>query len=331
MKHAVLFVGRKPLESVSIERVFEQIAKDLPRERFETAIQTMPYGNSVLDILKNLIFFSPKPADIYHITGQVHYMALRLPKDNTVLTFHDLIFLHRRTGLRRYILKKLFLDLPLSRLDFVTAISQSTKDEIIKYTKCDPAKVRVILNPIFDGVESEPVKLFDEKCPLILQIGTAANKNVPNLIKALSGIECKLRIIGRVDTNINAALAETDIKVENVPAVDATGMVEEYRNADIIAFCSTYEGFGLPIIESHAMRKPVITSDISPMRDIAGNGACLVDPNDVSSIKNGILKLINDSHYREELIENGARNVLRFDAKKTAMQYADIYELILKK
>ncbi len=329
MKHKILFVERKPFGSVSIERVFDQISKDISTDLFEFEAQKMPYGNNPLDIVMNLLFFRPEPADIYHITGQIHYMAFRLPADRTVLTIHDLVFLHRRKGIRRYVLKKIFLDLPIKRLNFITAISQATKDEIVKYTDCDPAKIRVIENPLTDGLDPEPVKPFDQKCPVILHIGTAVNKNVLNLISALDGVNCRLRIIGRMDAKIKNALAESSVQFENVFDLRAKDMIEEYRNADIVAFCSSYEGFGLPIIEGQAMRKPVITSDLSPMKDVAGTGAYLADPNDVSDIRNGLLKIINETPYRERLIVNGSQNVLRFSRKASAAEYVEVYNSAL--
>lgn len=329
-KSKLVFVSRKPSDSVSIERVFNQIAKDLPADRFDLEVQNVPYGNSAFGILMNLLFFRPEPADVYHITGQIHYITLRLPKNKTLLTVHDLIFLHRRKGIRHYLLKKLFLDLPLKKLDLVTAISTATKDEIVQQTKCDPSKIRVIENPLSDGFEAEPVKPFDEKCPVILQIGTGANKNVPTLIRALNSVSCKLRIIGRLDANINQALAETDTRFENAPYVDEKEMVEEYRKADIVAFCSVYEGFGLPIIEAQAMQKPVITSNVSPMRDVAGHGAHLSNPNDVASIKSGVLKIIREPDHRRELVNNGIENVRRFDGRKLAMKYVEAYNELMK-
>ncbi|MFN0277744.1 MAG: glycosyltransferase family 4 protein [Pyrinomonadaceae bacterium] len=329
MRYKVLFVERKPSASVSIERVFQQVGKDLPGDRFEIEVQKMPFGTGIFGILMNLLFFRPQPADIYHITGQIHYIALRMPKKKTVLTVHDLVFLHRRKGLRRFVLKWLFLKLPLQRLRFVTAISQSTKDEILKFVSTDKAKIRVIENPLIDGFEPDAVKPFDQNCPVILQIGTAENKNLRNLIHAIRGINCKLRIIGRLDDRISDMLRSSDIVYENDIELGQNKIVEEYRNADILTMCSTYEGFGLPIIEAQAMRKPVITSNRSPMKEVAGRGACLVDPDNPENIRSGLLRLINDPQYRSELIEEGASNILRFDAQKIAAQYADVYNEVI--
>ncbi len=329
MKQKILFVERKPFESVSIERVFRQIAKDLPADRFEVEFQQMPYGHGIVGTFMNLLFFRPKPADIYNVTGHVHYIALRLPKKRTVLTIHDLVFLRRRSGLRRLVLKWLFLKLPVKRLDFVTAVSRSTRDEIIKYAGVEANKIRIIENPLIDRFEPGDQKPFNEECPVILQIGTAANKNVSNLIHALRGIKCKLRIIGRLDANIYETLRSCAVEYENAFDLDQHDIAEEYRKADLVAFCSTYEGFGLPIIEAQAMRKPMLTSDLRPMREVAGGGAVLVDPNDIQSIRNGILKLTADAKFRNHVIELGEKNIHRFDHGKIASQYAAMYEQLL--
>ena len=329
MRHKILFVERKPSESVSIERVFDQIAKNLPNDRFDIKKQQVPYGNGIFGILMNLLFFRAKPADIYHVTGDIHYITLRLPKNKTVLTIHDLVFLHRRSGLRRLVLKWLFLDLPLRKLDLVTTISRSTRDEIISQTGVDADKIQIIENPLIDRFVSGHQKPFDEKCPLILQIGTADNKNVVNLIRAISGMDCRLRIIGRLDAKIYETLSSCAVAYENEFDVGENDIVEEYRSADIVAFCSTYEGFGLPIIEAQALSKPVVTSNLSPMKEVAGGGAVLIDPHDVLSIKNGILKLIEDVEFRNHIIDLGERNVGRFDPVGIASQYAEVYEQLL--
>lgn len=326
MKTRILFVERKQSQFVSIEKIFRQIERNLKPEKFTTAFQQVPYSNDVLSVVKNLLFFRADDADIYHLTGHVHYITLLLPKKRTVLTIHDLAFLHTRKGVRRLLLKKLLLDWPLRRLKYVTAVSQKTKDEILEYFPEFAHKIRVIENPLGHKLSFDQSKLFDANCPTILQVGTMTNKNVPNLIRALDGISCKLRIIGPPNNEIRSALAFSKIKHENVEGLGDEQMANEYRDADIIAFCSTYEGFGLPIIEGQAYGKPIVTSNIRPLADVAGAAADLVDPNDPASINAAIKRIIEDSKHREELVRRGFENVRRFDAKSIALQYEELYD-----
>ncbi len=330
MKSKIVFIERKFLEFVSIEKVFRQIAAGLSKKEFQICFEQMKFGQNLSGIIKNLIFYKKPEADIYHITGHIHFIALRLPREKTVLTIHDLRFLHRRKGLRRYLLKKLFLDYPVRRLRYITAISDATKDEILKYTNCDPAKIRVVENPAFSNISLDNGKKFNEDCPTILQIGTSPNKNLPNLIKALDGIKCKLEIIGRLDSVTLELLDKHKIDFTNSFEVDDYEMLEKYKQADLVSFCSTYEGFGLPIIEAQAMRTPLLTSNISPLKEVAADGAILVDPDDFLEIRKGILKIIGDADKRAEIVQNGLKNIRRFEPEKIAGKYKKIYTEILE-
>lgn len=65
------------------------------------------------------------------------------------------------------------------------------------------------------------------------------------------------------------------------------------------------------------------------MPEVAGAGACLVDPLSVESIRDGFLRVMNDSAYRESLLEFGRANRLRFDEYTLAVQYAQLYRQVL--
>jgi glycosyltransferase involved in cell wall biosynthesis len=330
MKPKIVFIERKFWESVSLEKVFAQIDKSIPKDKFETSFVKLPYLNDLLGIIKNFIYFKKPEADIYHITGHIHYIGLILPKKKTVLTIADLTILRTRKGLRRFIIKKLFFDLPVKKIKYITAISEATKKEIIQFTNCEEQKIRVIEVPLQDILYLESEKTFNTRCPTILQIGTAQHKNIANLVKALKDVNCRLRIIGKLNEELLNELKLNKIDFTNDFDLEDGEIRDEYQKADIVAFCSIYEGFGLPIIEAQAMRTPVVTSNISPLKEVAGGGAVLVNPEDILSIREGILRIINDESLRNKLVEKGLINIKRFETSRVAAQYENLYREIIE-
>ena len=325
----VEFIERKVYETSSIENVFRQVAKGLSKMDIGSRFEKVPFGHSFIEILKNLFQYKRGKADIYHITGHIHYMALVLPADCTVLTIHDLVILRIRKGFRRFVLKKLLFDLPVKRLKYITVISENTKKELIACTGCPEDKISVIENPVRDDFIADKTREFDAECPVILQVGTSPVKNLPALIAALKGVQCRLRIIGPLDDAHVAALKENGIDYENRVGLTDAELRDEYLNADMVVFCSTYEGFGLPIIEAQATGTPLITSSLSPMKEVAGDGALLVDPHDPGSIRNAVLRLIDNSETRKSIVEKGCINVERFASDRIAGRYAQLYHDIL--
>ena len=328
----VVFVERAAGGSKSIERVYREIAERLPKHEFSYEFCTLQHAGGVGALIRNFVSFRRPPADVYHIPGDVHYMALALPAERTVLSIQDLHFLHRRTGLRRWLLRKLYLDLPLRRLKYVTASSVATCEEIQDVTGIPASRLRLIGHPVGLQYRSagETSGFIPDK-PTILQIGTAPNKNLARLFKALTGLSCHLRIIGRLTADIERELSNCGIEYSTAAELGAAEMVDEYRRADIVTFCSTYEGFGLPVLEAQAMGKPVVTSALPPMTGVAGAGAVFVDPYDESSIREGIESVIRDPDLRRRTLEAGIKNVKRFDPDRIAAQYARLYREIIGK
>jgi glycosyltransferase involved in cell wall biosynthesis len=319
------FIERRLTEFISLEKVFRDVDKGLDRKEFETSFQKLPFFNTAAGMIKNLLMFRACPADIFHVTGDCYYITLRLPGRKTVLTIHDLRFLHTRSGLRRWVLKKILLDWPVKRAARITAISEATKTEILEKTRCLPDRIHVIENPLSAGLaDPDPIE-FNRRLPNILQVGTSPNKNVANLISAIRGIKCRLTLIGRLDNETIALLSANQIDFENKYDLEESEIKCEYQKADLVVFCSTYEGFGLPIIEAQAMQKPVVTSNISPMSEVAGEGAVTVDPFDSKKMRDGIEKVIADPVLRETLRKKGLENIKRFDAKIIAAKYGRLY------
>jgi len=322
---------RKDFFAFSLEKIFEQVARLLDKDQFDVLVLKLPYGNSIIDLFRNLTLFRTPAADIYHVTGQVHYMAMVLPPDKTVLTIHDTVFLEGSGNrLKKLALQKLFLDWPVNRLKFITAVSATTKQAVVAATKCDPNKIRVIENPVQEHYLDGKPKDFNRACPLILHVGITRNKNITRLIAALSGINCRLKLIGNMTVEIRAAFESVHIEHEVVAGLNDDEMREAYRAADILAFCSTYEGFGLPIIEAQSMGTPVVTSNLRPMNEVSGGAAVLVDPFDVESIRQGIIRVIEDEDFRRKIVSDGLENAKRFAPEKIAKRYQDLYEEMVK-
>jgi glycosyltransferase involved in cell wall biosynthesis len=167
--------------------------------------------------------------------------------------------------------------------------------------------------------------IFNKTCPRILHIGTAWNKNTERVIHALQDITCKLIIIGEATDSILSILNENGIDYELLCNLSNEELYQQYQLADIISFPSIFEGFGMPIIEGQATGRPILTSNIAPMTEVAGEGACFVNPHNINSIRNGFLKIINDSTYRDLLISKGNENVKRFSLEHITKQYKQLY------
>lgn len=330
-KLKVSFIERKFNYFVSVEKVFRLVDQALDKDRFVTSFRQLEFLNTLIGIVRNLFSFRPdRDADIHHVTGHCHYIALRLPPERTVLTIHDLGFLHTRTGVRRWLIKKLFLDLPVRRLRYITAISEATKREIEANCPQAAGKVRVIEDPVDPLFECEQKLPFNSVCPNLLQVGTSPNKNVVRVTRALAGIRCRLTLIGEIDERLGRELRESGINFAARTGLSAEDLKAEYLAADVLLFCSTYEGFGLPIVEAQSMRTPVVTSSISPMKEVAGDAAVFADPFDVGSMRSSIEQVISDSDLRDRLADAGVRNIERFKPERIAAKYAELYEEVAR-
>ena len=192
------------------------------------------------------------------------------------------------------------------------------------------SKIRVVHNPANPSIRFKQ-KPFNSKRPRILHLGTKPNKNLERTISALNGISCNLIIIGKLVDDHVKMLKKMNISYENYYNLPYNEIVRQYELCDMVCFASTYEGFGMPVIEANAAGRPVVSGNVSAIPEVAGTAACLVDPYDVGSIRAGILKIIEDENYRQQLVKNGLENIGRFRPEFIAREYLNVYEEILGK
>jgi len=312
---------------MSIERLFADIRKAMPGEIACSVHESPCVSKGVVPRVKNVLAARRNQGQVNHITGDVHFLALGLDPHRTLLTIHDCVSLERLHGLKLAVFRWLWYSWPVRRATVVSVISESTRRELLRHVRCDVAKIRVVPNCVGHEFAPSP-KPFNAVEPEVLQLGTRINKNLERLTEALTGMSCQLHVVGPLSEVQRGQLERAKIRYRHTPRATDAELVAAYQRCDLLVFASTYEGFGLPIIEAQATGRPVITSDLLSMPEVAGKGAYLVNPRDVASIRAGISKVCNDAAYRDRLISEGFENVKRFTPRAIAAQYVAIYEEI---
>lgn len=323
----VNFIYRKSrAEYHSIERVFESLVPDLSKQIEIERHFLSNSGGSPKSILKNLINLKVQTSEINHITGDAHYVCMVTGK-KSILTIHDVKSALSSNPFKNFYIKLMWFWIPSLIVRRITVISEFTKRELESIIPFSKKKIVVVPNPINENFGYSP-KTFNSDCPNILLIGTKFNKNLERSIEAISQLQCSITIIGRLTKHQSELLATNEIDFENKFNITDNDMLLAYKKADIICFPSTYEGFGMPIIEAQALGRPILTSNIEPMNMIAGGGACLIDPLNVDSIRDGLKLIIDNKNYRNMIITEGLKNASRFSRSQIVKKYLKIYKSV---
>ena len=324
----VLYIYRHPDMGYSIGKVFRPIEEEMKKHAEVDSIYLPIPNYSLKGLWKNIRYVQEyckkNNYGAIHITGAEHYLLPFLRNKRTIITVHDFGFFTNNKLSYKNIVKYLFWIKTLPLASHVTFISEKSKNEGLGLVKLREGKYSVIMNPVATEFKTQK-KNINIHCPTILQIGTGSNKNIESTAIALKGFPCKLRIIGKLTDKQKFILNLYNITYECKSNLTDEEILQEYNNCDIVNFPSLYEGFGMPIIEGQSIGRPVLTSNLSPMKEIAADSAILVDPTCPESIRKGFEALLKDSLI---YIEKGLENIKRFSLQHISKEYFEIYNKI---
>lgn len=315
--------------AVSIQEGFRPFIEGVA-ENNDVKVYNVPYyGSNPIHLLKNILFIR-KHASIHgvnHITGDIHYGILGLIGRKSVLTIHDDYAIRQaKRGMLDKLYKYFFwIYLPIRFANATVCITLSTMRNIKKIY--NSPKLRVITHHVIPEGLVDAGKTFNREYPRLLQIGTANNKNLETTIKVVTGMNCKLIILKPLKPEQIQLLNDAHIDYENKYNLPFAEVIKEYQLCDVVLFPSLFEGLGAPIYEGQAAGKPVITTNKEPMNWTAGGGAVLLnDPLDVEEYRNKLLRIIDDSDYRNDIVAKGKENVKRFTLDNAVTKYMELYK-----
>lgn len=296
-------------------------------------------------------------ADMFHIIDHSNAHLIRsLNPTHTVVTCHDLMLLklaageipgpRRQTRIASTVFR--WSARHLLNAEAVVCDSESTKRDVLKYIGCVPERVHVVylgLHKAFREVLDSDVHVKARKhfglTSYITILHTGKNtfyKNLEGAIKALSLLPNALR------SRINFVKVGLDFTSEQWHLARRLGLSEQvrflgqvniqdlvllYNVSEMLLFPSLYEGFGWPPLEAMACGTPVVCSNRGSLKEIVGDAAFIVDPEDPREIADGVERVLTDVQLRERMIAHGLERAKQFSWENTAEQVFRIYQEIL--
>jgi glycosyltransferase involved in cell wall biosynthesis len=232
--------------------------------------------------------------------------------------------------------------------DRIIADSEYTKADIIRFYSISEEKVDVVHLGVDEQrgpQESSETQAVLERygicSPYLLHVGRVEKKkNLCRTLEAFASIKKRLtdpiQIVlagspGPGGEEVFEVIDRLDLKadVRLVGYARPEDLAALYSEATVFLFPSLYEGFGMPILEAMACGTPVLTSNVTSLPEVAGDAALQVDPLDVESIAQGLLRLLEDPRLREQYIRKGFERIKEFTWEKTARETMAVYRKAL--
>lgn len=257
------------------------------------------------------------PLDIFHSSDWTQPPS----KAKKVTTVHDVVPLKYPQWSHPKIVAvhKRKLKLVEKEIDMVIAVSESTKRDLLEVSGIPEDKVIVISEAPAADFKQQPkekIKKFKDKYNLpekfVLAIGGVGERR-------------NLQRIKEASKDYNLVIAG-----QTLPWLSIEELELLYNSAEVLLYCSLYEGFGIPILDAFSCGLPVITSNTSAMPETGGDAAIYVDPLNVQDMKEKLKMVMGDKKMQEEMNKKGFERVREFSWEKTAKETIQVYNKLLK-
>jgi glycosyltransferase involved in cell wall biosynthesis len=228
----------------------------------------------------------------------------------------------------------------------VTAVSEHSKNDMVRFYGISPERVHVVPDGVdttlFRHIDNQErlkewrVRVLGSDAPYIVYVGKPTERrNLSSLIRAFSllkkqdGIPHKLLIVGAElpGTSPFRHVIRNEDLTEHVVVVgyaDHQEMVLVYNAADLLVYPSSYEGFGMPVLEAMACGTPVIALDNTSLPEIAGGVAHLLENGEVATLREGIKAVLGDSARRKRMSADGPKRAAAYDWHLVTKRYLEL-------
>jgi glycosyltransferase involved in cell wall biosynthesis len=275
----------------------------------------------------------PRSVDLFHGLNQ------RLPRTRlrrAVATFHDLFVITGEYSSPEF--RKRFQEQArdaADRADLIIAVSEFTARQVESCLGVEPERLRVVHHGVRSPSHEPPNAEARER--VVLHVGAIQKrKNVARLVHAFERLDADWRLVlagsmgfgaSEISAAIDASPARSRIQV--LGYVSGPALTSLYDRCAIFAFPSLDEGFGMPVLEAMVHNLPVLTSNHSGLREVAGDAALLVDPEDTDAITEGLKNLAGNQELRQELAVRGKSRAASFTWKAAVSKTWSVYSELL--
>lgn len=308
----------------------------------------LPSTGRIAKMLRGLAYWrGALRRDRLDLFEQFHLPLVRAPHCPTILTVHDIRPVLPDVPLPARWLNSWILRNSLRSADHVVTVSETMLREILSF---EPS---LSISTVYNGIEKASFDqssleraaatgaIFDLRQEFALSVGHLEHrKNYISLIRAMAKLRDEGRTVSLVIVG-NEGDAEDAIRqevwrlglserIKILRGVSDSELADLYALSKLVVFPSSYEGFGIPILEAMAAHRPIVLSDIPVFRELTENEAVYFPPQEPAMIAGAIAEMLSNPDHRQRVVEYGDRRVAAFGFQELAAQVEGIYRSLAK-